>query len=133
MKKKKVYIAGPISLGNSEQNTRAAIDAGQFVRRVGHIPFIPHLAWLWQLIYPATAEEWYAYDNEWLAVCDALLRLPGKSYGADNEVRLAERLGLPVFYTPEVLRQWLTSIEEEHSGVRPTRHAVGASEDPRSG
>ena len=30
--------------------------------------------------------------------CDAILRLPGESKGADNDVRLAHERGIPVYY-----------------------------------
>jgi hypothetical protein len=30
--------------------------------------------------------------------CDAILRLPGTSKGADNDVRLAHERGIPVYY-----------------------------------
>jgi hypothetical protein len=33
--------------------------------------------------------------------CDAVLRLPGTSSGADNDVRLATARGIPVYYTIE--------------------------------
>jgi hypothetical protein len=36
-------------------------------------------------------------DLIWLPACDAVLRLPGESNGADIEVKEAQRLGLPVF------------------------------------
>jgi hypothetical protein len=32
-----------------------------------------------------------------LAHCDAVLRLPGESHGADNDVAVARRRGLPVY------------------------------------
>lgn len=34
---------------------------------------------------------------QWLERCDAIIRLPGDSSGADAEVRRAEQLKLPVF------------------------------------
>lgn len=43
-----------------------------------------------QVLYP-TAERL-------LARCDAVLRLPGDSAGADQDVALALRRGLPVYY-----------------------------------
>jgi hypothetical protein len=37
-------------------------------------------------------------------MCDAILRLPGESAGADEEVKLAKELGKPVFYSIVDLR-----------------------------
>ena len=63
------------------------------------IPFAPLLAHLWDLIAPKSAYDWLLYDLAWLEKCDCALRLPGQSRGADAEVRRAEELGLPVYYT----------------------------------
>lgn len=37
--------------------------------------------------------------------CDAVLRLPGKSNGADNDVRIARERGIPVYETIEQIPQ----------------------------
>ena len=42
------------------------------------------------ILYPAA--------ERLLQHCDAVLRLPGASAGADNDVRLAVERGLPVFH-----------------------------------
>ena len=36
-----------------------------------------------------------------LSMCDAVLRLPGDSNGADNDVRMAREWGLPIYYRLE--------------------------------
>ena len=105
----KVYIAGPIAKGPRGQNIRNAIDAGQAVLESGHAPFIPHLNQLWDIVHPGTGEQWLAWDFEWLMVCDALIRLPGESAGSDEEVALAESLGIPVFLG---LDDFLGSLDE---------------------
>ena len=51
----------------------------------------------WHFAFPHAVEFWYAYDLEWLAVCDALYRLPGESVGADKELARAHELGLRVY------------------------------------
>ena len=38
-------------------------------------------------------------DLEWLEVFDCILRLPGESSGADNEVTYMLDLGKPVFWS----------------------------------
>ncbi len=94
---KYIYVAGPYTGGDPVLNTRKAIEAGEQLRALGFVPFIPHLTHLWHLISPHDIDYWYEYDNEWIRKCDALLRLPGKSKGADAEVALALELGIPVF------------------------------------
>jgi len=39
----------------------------------------------------------YPVAHRLLACCDAVLRIPGESRGADLEVARARRLGLPIF------------------------------------
>jgi hypothetical protein len=94
---KYIYVAGPITKGDQHLNVRNAILAAEQLRAAGFVPFLPHLCFAWHMIAPVDYEEWMAYDFAWIARCDALVRLPGESNGADREVLEAERLGLPVF------------------------------------
>ena len=94
---KYIYVAGPYTSGDPIINTRKAIEAGEQLRAMGFVPFIPHLSLIWHLVNPHDVDFWYAYDKEWIERCDALVRLPGESKGADAEVKLALELGLPVF------------------------------------
>jgi len=94
----RVYIAGPISLGDRVANIRQAILAADRALRAGHTPFIPHLDFLWELVVESPYETRMSYDHEWIKVCDALIRLPGESKGADREVVWARELGIPVYF-----------------------------------
>ena len=49
------------------------------------------------MLFPRPYEFWLELDNQFLPICQAVLRLPGHSQGADKEVHLAETLGIPVF------------------------------------
>ncbi len=49
------------------------------------------------MLFPRPYEFWLDLDNEFLPVCQAVLRLPGPSSGANKEVQLAQKLGIPVF------------------------------------
>lgn len=97
MKPVRIYVAGPYSKGDVVVNVREAILAGNTLRALGYAPFIPHLSMFWHLQIPHPIEYWYAYDLEWLEVCDAVFRLPGESAGADREVERAKELGLPIY------------------------------------
>ena len=96
---KKVYVAGPYTKGDVAQNVRIAIEYGDRLIINGYIPYIPHLTHFWHLIFPHDYEYWLNLDNEWLALCDMVLRIPGDSPGADAEVELAKSLGIPVYYS----------------------------------
>jgi len=94
----RVYIAGPYTHPDPVVNTHNAIMAGDEVARLGHIPFIPHLNIQWHIVCPHDSDFWCEYDLKWLELCDVLLRLPGKSYGADLEVQYARKRNIRVIY-----------------------------------
>ena len=108
-----VYVAGPMAKGDYMGNIRRAIEMGENLLKKGYTPFIPHLDFIWDLSYPKPAEEWLQWDFMWLRRCDALIRLPGESVGADREVKLARSINIPVFYTPEDLQHENTSLADD--------------------
>lgn len=97
-----VYLAGPYTHPDPVANTRAMILAATELHEAGLCtPFIPHLSMLWHLVTPKPVEFWYNLDLEYLSRCDALLRFPGVSTGADDEARFATETGIPVFFANE--------------------------------
>lgn len=101
MKKPRVYISGPMAgaPGSSyTSNIRAGIDAAEALERMGAVPYLPHTNTLWGICYPGKDYETIIQrDLAWIEVCDFLVRVPGASHGADQEVAHAIKLGLPVF------------------------------------
>ena len=97
---KLIYISGPISRGDMSANIRKAILAAERAVDLGHIPYVPHLSHLWDLISPHGHDYWMAVDREIVSRCDEVWRLPGESPGADEEVVLATELGITVRYWP---------------------------------
>lgn len=97
----RVYIAGPYTNPDPVENTHRAISAGEAVQAWGHTPFIPHMTLLWHLVYPHDVQFWYAYDLEWLSVCDCLVWIPGDSKGASMEIAKAVELDIPVYTMSE--------------------------------
>lgn len=93
----RVYIASPYT-GDETNNVKKAIKIADKLALLGHHPFIPHLSHFWDLLYTHDYEFWIDQDNSWLEVCDIVLRLPGKSKGADAEVELAKSLGKQIIY-----------------------------------
>jgi hypothetical protein len=93
----RVYIAGPYTKGDVAQHVRNAVEAADKLLKAGHLPYVPHLTHFWHLLFPGPYEQWMALDLGWLSTCQALVRLPGESKGADIEVAEARRLGIPVF------------------------------------
>jgi hypothetical protein len=106
----RVYIAGPYSKGDVAVNVRTAIEMGTKLWDSGlFAPYVPHLTHFWHLVTPKPYETWLELDNEWIPACDCILRLPGDSSGADKEIKLAESLGLPVFFTEADLFDYYSS------------------------
>ena len=99
----KIFIAGPYTKGDVAQNVRAAIDAADRLIEAGHVPFVPHLSHFQHLVHPRPYEDWIRLDKEWLKVCDAVVRLPGESPGADRETALARELKISVFTLEQVI------------------------------
>lgn len=91
-----VYVAGPIS-SDPLLGTRNAILAAAQLRSVGLGFVVPHLACLFQMVSPQPYESWMGLDLALIERCDALLRLPGESSGADREVAHAHAFGVPVY------------------------------------
>lgn len=103
-----VYVAGPYT-GDEEANVGRAIDAATVLLRAGLYPYVPHLSHYWEARHAHHYEVWMDLDFGWVRRCDAVLRLPGPSAGADREVDLAMRLDLPVFYSVEAVVEWAAS------------------------
>ena len=97
--RKRIYIAGPMSRGDRIANLQQALHTYRALIEKGFAPLCPQLTFLVEGLFPQfTHEEWLAIDTPWVAVADALIRLPGESTGADEEVYEANRRGVPVFH-----------------------------------
>jgi len=97
----RVYVAGPISKPQptAGANVFNATHAATKILLAGHAPFLPHLSVVWEMISgPIDYEAWLSYDFAWIDVCDALVRIPGESPGADREVEYARSKGVPVYF-----------------------------------
>ena len=98
-----IYLAGRFSRGDVGENINNVIKIADKLVKMGYIPVIPHLLFFWDLISPKPHQFWLDYDLHFIEVCDAILRLPGESLGADSEVRYGERLGKKIYYSIEEL------------------------------
>ncbi len=106
-----ILIAGPYRSGTDdrpdllEANLRALEDAAWPIFRAGHVPMIGEWVALPVLRGagstgvgdPVSEQVLYPTAERLLQHCDAVLRLPGASTGADQDVRIAEERGLPVY------------------------------------
>lgn len=104
---RRVFISGPYT-SNPEENVQIALGVAEQVAGLKLVPFVPHLYHFWDAVYPHHYVFWTEQDVEWLKVCDALYRIPGRSSGADEEVQIALNMGLPVFRSMEELRRFVS-------------------------
>jgi hypothetical protein len=105
-----ILIAGPYRSGTDDDperlgaNLRFLEAAAPAIFDAGHIPMIgewvalPVVNQIGSAVGDDRSIEILSQAAERLLQhCDAVLRLPGASTGADNDVRIATRLGIPVY------------------------------------
>lgn len=94
----RVYVAGPMTVGDFYENVHFGIRVGRRVFEDGLAPYVPHLdAFMYMGHAPDAWSAFLEWDVEWVTQSEAVLRLPGESKGADKECEVARQLGLPVF------------------------------------
>ena len=117
-----VYVAGPYTKPDPVENTHRMIKIADALLNLGVVPVVPHLTLFWHFLCPRSYEEWLSYDLHLMARCDAVLRVPGASNGADGEVSYALAHDLPVIYARTaavevcvaVVRDWLQAKSVSH-------------------
>ncbi len=106
-----ILIAGPYASGTDgdpvlmRQNLDRLEEAAWPLFQAGHIPMIGEWVALPVLSSagaagptdPLAADVMYPVAHRLLQHCDAVLRLPGESRGADQDVAIARERGLPVY------------------------------------
>ena len=107
-----ILIAGPYRSGTNDdpelmqQNLDRMNHYALALFQAGHIPLVGE--WLALPLLKAAGstkpgdeiykEISYPIAHRLLIRCDAVLRIEGASTGADNDVKVAEKLGLKVYY-----------------------------------
>ena len=102
-----IYIAGPISKGDWMLNCRRALEIAKKLIDGGFAVYVPQLSIFWHLVFLHSQPSWWLdhVDYAILSRCDALIRLPGESVGADAEVAFCEQNKIPVYVSVEDLFQ----------------------------
>lgn len=101
----RVYISGPITRGDREHNFKQADEAQKRLMLAGFAPLNPMLSMQCSFAWDLPHHLWIECDLPWVEVSDAVLRLPGESVGADQEVSHAIENGIPVFRSIEDLSE----------------------------
>jgi hypothetical protein len=106
-----ILIAGPYASGTNgdpdlmRRNLTTLEEAAWPIFQAGHIPMIGEWVALPILTSagasgpsdPLAQQVMYPTASRLLQHCDAVLRLPGESKGADQDVAIARERGLPVY------------------------------------
>jgi len=106
-----ILIAGPYRSGTQDDPVKMAANLARLEEMTwpifasGHVPIIgewvalPVLRSAGATVFDPLAEEvMYPTAHRLLEHCDAVLRLPGESAGADQDVAIARHRGLPVYH-----------------------------------
>lgn len=108
---KVIYVAGKYRAEHAYQiwrNVEVAREMSIKVWEMGHVAMSPHLN---SMLFDGCASEQAFVDGtlELMRRCDAVLVCPGwqNSSGTRGEIAEAKRLGLPVFYSPEELEEFI--------------------------
>jgi hypothetical protein len=111
-----ILIAGPYRSGTNDDpermanNLKALEEAAWPIFEAGHIPMIGEWVALPVLssagatggpLDPLAERVMYPTAERLLQHCDAVLRLPGESKGADQDVAIATQRGIPVYHALE--------------------------------
>ena len=108
-----ILIAGPYASGTDgdpelmARNLKRLEEAAWPVFEAGHVPMIGEWVALPVLesagaagpTDPLAEQVLYPTAERLLQHCDAVLRLPGESRGADQDVAIARRRGIPVYHS----------------------------------
>lgn len=103
-----IYVAGPYTNPNPEDNLFKALAVSNKLINIGAAPFCPHLFHYYDQIQKRSYDEWLELCFKWVSQCDLFYRIKGKSSGSDKEEALAFELGKPIFKSIDKVRQWLT-------------------------
>jgi len=128
-----ILIAGPYRSGTGDDPARMAdnltrLEAAAWpIFQAGHIPMIGEWVALPVLssaggygpLDPLAEQVMYPTAERLLQHCDAVLRLPGQSTGADQDVIIAQQRGIPVYHHLDEIPGYGTPTCDTPSATSP--------------
>ena len=119
-----ILIAGPYRSGTGDDPDLMAANLARLEQaawplfRAGHVPMIGEWVALPVLrsagadgvTDPLAEQVMYPTAQRLLQHCDAVLRLPGASTGADQDVAIAQERGLPVYFRLEDVPEYQPEV-----------------------
>ena len=124
-----ILIAGPYRSGTDDDPGRMAANLDRLeeaawpIFQAGHVPMIGEWVALPVLrsagatgpLDPLAETVMYPTAQRLLAHCDAVLRLPGESTGADQDVAIARQRGIPVYHRLQEIPGYQPEKADDHS------------------
>jgi len=120
----RVYLSGPITKGDRDANFQQAADAQKTLIAAGFAVLNPMLTIRLPGAFDIDHDAWLANDLPWVAAADAVLRLPGKSKGADIECQHATIHSVPVFHDVAQLRRYFSERPKRCYDARKRREGM---------
>src|SRR3990167_7293540 len=124
----RIYICGPMS-GYPDHNAPAFTEAANFLTSLGHDPVNPddmgqigddadNRADKNGLTRPDVLAVYMRRDLPALLTCDAIMALPGweKSRGANVEMFVATRCGMPTYHFCKEEKRWMEAFTPTSTG-----------------
>lgn len=142
-----VYVAGPITKGGVCLNIGRACATGIALIKAGIGAYVPHLTCYMGYgsedvdsvpvaeLCPGDIpiETWYELSLIHVRRCDALIRLPGESRGADLGEAEMRKLGRPVFHTLDEVVAWANESRARIPVKNRNLDTVGYAVETRPG
>ncbi len=101
-----IYVSGPYSASTLKErlsNVKIACMIGAKLDEKGHSPVIPHTLHYLSKYTDQSNETWLRIGIGFLMKCDALYFI-GPSPGANQELEVAKRLKIPIYYGLDEVR-----------------------------
>lgn len=107
-----VFISGPLTGKDSsvDQNVRTAMAVADVLMELGYPVILPHICQFWAMSTDTAAarkyEAWMELCLTWVARSDIILRLSGRSEGADMEELFGAKIGIKTIHSILELLVW---------------------------
>lgn len=121
-----IYVAGPITKGDSFLNVVRALDAAEQVVQLGGTPIVPQMDFVWHMRHPHSHDFWVQNDLQVIYRCDAVFRLQGESVGADMEEAFARECGIPVLQDWQQLKKFVNQYAEDDKTYQTLIESIGS-------
>ena len=105
---KRIYIAGALTADVTQyiKNVSIMMEWAESIRLEGFAVYIPGVDVMMGIKFGYYERDDYFYNSlEWMKVSDAVFLVPGweNSKGVKEEIRIANKMGIPVYPDPKQL------------------------------